>query len=671
MIEQIGRYQLLEIVGEGGFAIVYKGLDTTLDRNVALKELRPILLQDTAWVERFRREARTIAKLDHPHIVPIYDVYENSDRLFIVMRLVEGNSLEGQINRLGALPWPTVVELGVAIANGLDYAHSHNVLHRDLKPANILLDTERGPLLTDFGLAKMLGQHSMSMTESGTVVGTPHYIAPEVWEGAGSSKQSDIYAIGCILYEMITGEKVIKGDTPPAVMMAHFKPLVLPNSWPEGVPQEVSTILQTALAQKPADRYATANDMAMALIDLAENVRVAPYTTNTMAAVVRKARGEADEEDEEPLGETEPQSPDVEQTDEPDTPQADVSDPDTLIPEAEPTPQPKPAAPTPVPHPHPDRGGCMRKGAKPGIAILLAIVIGVACFCAFLGRGVSTSINNTINSVTEFAANIETGQVYTSTIFAPVPEDFAVVSLDINPDIGKLRLTSGNTNALVEGVATFNVDQLQPDVTVTGRNVRIDHDTSKGTPLLLSALSFVRSDIDNVWDLEMGNVPTELIINAGTAESQIELGKVSLVDVSISQGITSNFDMTFTEPNQINMESFEFNSTVTNKATLTGLANTRASNMHFSVGAHDYVLEFTGELQNDIDVLIEGGLSSVTIVVPEGTAAQVDVGQSNDVTVDASSAWQKTGHNYTLPGQEYSISITVQADTGTLKLRSR
>ena len=104
MIEQIGRYQLLEIIGEGGFAIVYKGLDTTLDRHVALKELRRLLLQDTAWVERFRREARTIAQLDHPHIVPIYDVYEKNNRLFIVMRLVEGHSLEGQIAQNGALP---------------------------------------------------------------------------------------------------------------------------------------------------------------------------------------------------------------------------------------------------------------------------------------------------------------------------------------------------------------------------------------------------------------------------------------------------------------------------------------------------------------------------------------------------------------------------------------
>jgi len=313
----------------------------------------------------------------------------------------------------------------------------------------------------------------------------------------------------------------------------------------------------------------------------------------------------------------------------------------------------------------------MRNGAMSVTAMLLAIIIGIACFCAVLGGGAGQGINNAVNSITEFAAGIDTGQVYTDTIYAPVPQDFAVVSLDINPDIGKLILTSGSTDALLKGTATYNVEQLHPDVTVNGRNVRIDHDTGKGAPILLSILSFVRTDIENVWNLELGNVPMELIINAGTASSEIELGTVSLVDVSISQGITSNFDMAFTKPNQINMESFEFNSTITDKATFTGLANTRASHMHFWVGAHDYVLEFTGELQNNINVLIEGGLSSVTIVVPEGTAAEVSVGQSQDVTIDASDNWQKSGNRYTLSGQEYTISITVEADTGTLKLRSR
>jgi serine/threonine-protein kinase len=265
MIKQLGRYEILEKIGEGGFAIVYRGRDTELDRLVALKELRAALLDDTTWVKHFRREAKTIARLDHPHIVTIYDVYEAEGRLFIVMRLVDGQGLEEMIDTQGRLPWSEAVKIITAVAEGLDYAHAQGILHRDLKPANILIDRERGPMLSDFGLAKLAGESSISVTAGGGIVGTPHYIAPEVWEGEGTTQQSDIYALGCILYEMLTGEKVFKGETPPAVMMAHFKPPILPKVWPESVPPGVTNVLKTALATRPADRYATAGEMVEAL----------------------------------------------------------------------------------------------------------------------------------------------------------------------------------------------------------------------------------------------------------------------------------------------------------------------------------------------------------------------------------------------------------------------
>ena len=261
------RYEILEKIGEGGFATVYRARDKKLDRLVALKELRSILLQDTGWVKRFRREAQTIARLDHPRIVTIHDVYETHERLFIVMRLVDGPGLDEHVARQGRLPWPEAVQIITAIAEGLDYAHSQGILHRDLKPANILLDSERGPLLSDFGLAKLVGENSLSTT--GDIVGTPHYIAPEVWDGQGATHQSDIYALGCILYEMLTGEKVFKGETPPQVMMAHFSPLTLPEVWPESVPPGVAEALKTATAREPGNRYATAGEMAQSLANLA------------------------------------------------------------------------------------------------------------------------------------------------------------------------------------------------------------------------------------------------------------------------------------------------------------------------------------------------------------------------------------------------------------------
>jgi len=270
MAEKLGRYEILDEVGQGGFATVYRARDTQLDRLVALKELKPVLLQDTNWVKRFEHEARTIARLDHPRIVTIYDVHETENRLYIVMRLVDGPSLEELLSNQGRFSWSETCEVMAAIAEGLDHAHAQGIVHRDLKPANILLDRERGSMLSDFGLAKLAGESSMSITAGGGFVGTPHYIAPEVWEGQGTTQQSDIYALGCILYEMLTGQKLFKGETPPAVMMAHFKSSPLPRVWSDDVPSGIAKVLNKALAKRPADRYTTAGELVKALTSLSK-----------------------------------------------------------------------------------------------------------------------------------------------------------------------------------------------------------------------------------------------------------------------------------------------------------------------------------------------------------------------------------------------------------------
>jgi predicted ATPase/tRNA A-37 threonylcarbamoyl transferase component Bud32 len=268
--EELGRYKILEKLGQGGFAVVYRAHDTELDRHVALKELRQSLLGDSEGVRRFKREARTIARLNHPRIVTIYDVLEVAQRLFIVMHLVDGLNLDNLITGQGGLPWPQALEILTAVAEALDYAHSQDVLHRDLKPANILLDSQRGALLSDFGLAKLVSEAGSSLTAAGGIVGTPHYIAPEVWEGQGTTSQSDIYALGCVLYQMLTGKKLFPGKSPPAVMMAHIRPLTIPDAWAEEIPSGVPDILKKALAKKPSERYATAGEMATALTSQAE-----------------------------------------------------------------------------------------------------------------------------------------------------------------------------------------------------------------------------------------------------------------------------------------------------------------------------------------------------------------------------------------------------------------
>ncbi|MCB0209382.1 MAG: protein kinase [Anaerolineae bacterium] len=264
----LGRYELLNKIGQGGFATVYQARDRELDRLVALKALSTHLLVDTEWIKRFRREAQLIAHLDHPHVVPIYDVGQAEGRHYIVMRLVNGPSLAGRLTEQGPFTWSEALTLMTAVAKGLDYAHRRAILHRDLKPANILLDPERGPLLSDFGLAKLAGSNSMSRTNE--VVGTPFYIAPEIWDGQPATPQTDIYALGCILFEIITGQKLFFGDTPPSVMRAHFEPLRLPSRWPKDTPADLADVLNVALAKDPHRRYGSAAELLTALADLVE-----------------------------------------------------------------------------------------------------------------------------------------------------------------------------------------------------------------------------------------------------------------------------------------------------------------------------------------------------------------------------------------------------------------
>ncbi|RMF03819.1 MAG: hypothetical protein D6768_04950 [Chloroflexi bacterium] len=264
MLEQVGRYQILEKIGQGGFAVVYRGQDTTLHRQVALKELRPFLLQDESWVRRFQQEAQTVAQLDEPHIIPIYDIYSAKERLFIVMRLVNGPNLETVLSQQ-PLPWAEAIKTFIPVAEALNYAHRRNILHRDLKPHNILLDPERGPQLSDFGLARLTTEHHLSVSASGSIVGTPNYIAPELWEGRPATRQSDIYALGCILYEMLTGQKLFQGQTPLLVMKAHFEPINLAARWPADAPPGLQSIIATALQENPDRRYSSATKMALEL----------------------------------------------------------------------------------------------------------------------------------------------------------------------------------------------------------------------------------------------------------------------------------------------------------------------------------------------------------------------------------------------------------------------
>lgn len=297
-LHQLGKYQIAEELGAGGFATVFRANDTTLDREVALKILHPPLLADRHFVQNFRQEARTLARLRHPQIITIYEVGDIDGRLFIAMDLARGVSLGKAIAARQRIPWDETLALLKPIAEALDYAHAQGVVHRDLKPSNILIDSQHGALLTDFGFAKLLAENPVSVAMSSGIVGTPGYIAPEVWENNAADPPVDIYALGCIACEMLTGAVLFKGATPIQAMRAHDRGPQFPAEWPADVPPTIADALSTALARDPAERYPNAGAFWQALSRLGQAAPAAavalppastPVLENEKPAEVQKA----------------------------------------------------------------------------------------------------------------------------------------------------------------------------------------------------------------------------------------------------------------------------------------------------------------------------------------------------------------------------------------------
>jgi serine/threonine protein kinase len=258
----LGQYELLSIIGTGGMAVVYKARQESMDRDVAIKVIGGQLAENADFITRFEREARLIAKLQHPHILPVYDFGRDSGRLYMVMRLVDGGSLDEKL-RNGPMQLAQVARMISGIASAMAYAHDQGIVHRDLKPNNILLDSKDNPYLTDFGIAKALQDSENRLTATGTVMGTPSYMAPEQWRGEPVDARTDIYALGVMLFEMLTGKLPFTGDTPYALMYKHFdapppSPLMSNPNLPEGVTE----VLNRALAKVKTDRYASADALA-------------------------------------------------------------------------------------------------------------------------------------------------------------------------------------------------------------------------------------------------------------------------------------------------------------------------------------------------------------------------------------------------------------------------
>lgn len=262
---QFGPYRITAPLGEGGMAAVYRAYQPSVDRYVALKVLPQSFATDPQFAQRFEREAKVLAKLQHPNILPIHDYGQADGYPYIVMPVVEGGELSDLMHG-DKLPLAEVVRIISQVGDALDYAHTEGVVHRDIKPSNILLDQRGNCLLTDFGLAKIVSNVANKLTSSGFVVGTPSYIAPEQGMGDPADGRSDIYALGVVLYELMTGQVPFQAETPIAVVMKHIHdPLLSPREFRADIPEAIEQVILKALAKDPQDRYSTAGEMVKAI----------------------------------------------------------------------------------------------------------------------------------------------------------------------------------------------------------------------------------------------------------------------------------------------------------------------------------------------------------------------------------------------------------------------
>ena len=262
---QLGAYQIISRLGAGGMATVFQAYQPKMERYVALKVLRREFSRNPEFVGRFSQEARVIAQLEHPHILPIYDYGEADGYTYMAMRLVKGGSLSDRLKKHGKMDLPAILRIITQVGGALDYAHKRNVIHRDFKPGNVLIDEFGNCLLTDFGIAKLI-EATSHLTATGGILGTPFYISPEQGAGEQIDHRSDIYALGVVLYHMVVGEVPYKADTPMAVVFKHIHdPLPLPSRKVPGLPEPIERVILKALAKNPEDRYASAGGLVDAL----------------------------------------------------------------------------------------------------------------------------------------------------------------------------------------------------------------------------------------------------------------------------------------------------------------------------------------------------------------------------------------------------------------------
>ena len=281
-----GRYRIERKLGAGGMADVYLAEDQELGRRVAIKILNSRHGNDDQFIERFRREAKNAAALNHPNIVSIYDRGEAEDTYYIAMEFLDGRTLKELIIGRGAAPINVAIEYARQILSALRFAHRHGIVHRDIKPHNVLVDGEGRVKVTDFGIARA---GTSQMTETGSIVGTAQYLSPEQAKGGEVDPRSDLYSLGVVLYELLTGKTPFDGETPVEIAMKHLSTTPKPPSkLRPDVPRELDMVVMRALAKNPDERYQSADEMEGDLERVARGARVSATTSDTATQVLRR-----------------------------------------------------------------------------------------------------------------------------------------------------------------------------------------------------------------------------------------------------------------------------------------------------------------------------------------------------------------------------------------------
>ena len=285
--KQLGQYQIIEELGRGGMAVVYKAYQPSLNRFVAIKVLPPQFAFDEEFVQRFLREARSAAALHHPNIMTIHDISHQDGYYFIVMEFVEGKTLDRLVADSGRLPLPRIQRIIAQVVGALEHAHQRGLIHRDIKPTNIMVDEQRNDHVTlmDFGLVR--AAEDSGLTKTGTIVGTPEYMSPEQAEGEDIDHRTDIYSLGVVLFKMLTGRVPFSRSTPHAVLIAHMtqEPPSISSISP-GLPAPLEAVVRKALAKNVDERYTRASELARDF-DLAARGQMPP-------GLVRRSRPRAE-----------------------------------------------------------------------------------------------------------------------------------------------------------------------------------------------------------------------------------------------------------------------------------------------------------------------------------------------------------------------------------------